>query len=284
MQTKFNELTATGLSNVAQTVVPANQSLDDNFLLHLAPVSIGVFFFGNFHPNNEDKVQAQRALYKTSFLYRHFLQPGGLKTVIDYKTLTMTGKTTSATVSLMGQILATQIMGPVEVSDETTRQESLPGTGKAESAEDNERRARLQLMLATDERLCSEGIEISLSDGIAKVSGQVSSTENKTWAETLLRAIEPEAKFSLRVTTHKVIASTAKAPFWIDDDSLQALALTRLKLAVPLAALEFRAFSQRQGITLSGSVRNTTEKTLAESIAHNTYGLREFKSSLVVKN
>lgn len=256
--------------------------LEENYLLHLAPVSIGVFFFGSFHPNNEDKVQAQRALYKTSFLYRHFLQPGGLKVVIDENSLTLTGKTSSSAVSLMAYMLGTQIMGPnIKIADETTRVEEHGRPLKpSDRNTDGELRARLQLMLATDAMLASEGIEVHVTNGQAKISGQVSTAEHKSWADTLLHSVVPLAKLSLSVNGK---ADTKPSPS-IDDDSLQALALTRLKLIPSLTAGDLRATSQRQGLTLTGTIRTPGEKELAEAVVKHTFGLRDFKGALTVKS
>ncbi len=285
MHPKLTELTETRFTPTTSRATPpsaptSSPYMEDNFLMHLAPVSIGVFFFGNFHPNVEDKVQAQRALYKTSFLYRHFLQPGGLKVVIDDKCLTLTGKTASTSVSLMAHMLGTQIMGLINVVDETTRVEEVSRSSKAESGADAELRARLQLMLATDSRLCSEGIVVVVNAGNAKVTGQVTSSENKSWAESLLRSVASEAKMALHIASHKVITAPPKSPISIDDDSLQALALTRLKLVPSFSRLEIKVSSQRQALVLSGSAPAAVDKTLAESIVKNTYGLREFKSNL----
>lgn len=259
----------------------ATPTLEENYLLHLAPVSIGVFFFGSFHPNNEDKVQAQRALYKTSFLYRHFLQPGGLKVVIDENSLTLTGKTSSSAVSLMAYVLGTQIMGPnIKIADETTRVEEHGRPLKpSDRNSDGELRARLQLMLATDAMLSSEGIEVHVINGQAKISGQVSSAAHKAWADTLLHSVVPMAKVSINVNGKADIKPSPS----IDDDSLQALALTRLRLIPSFSAADVRAMSQRQVLTVTGSVRTAADKELAEAVLKHTFGLRDFKGALTVK-
>lgn len=288
MQTKLNGTVTDRHTEVGQlgSSAPdaASPYIGENFLMHMAPVSIGVFFFGNFHHNTEDKVQAQRALYKTSFLYRHFLQSGGLKAVIDENSLTLTGKTTSSAVSLMAYLLGTQIMGAtIKIADETTRVEEHGRPLKpSERNLDGETRARLQLMLATDAMLCSEGIEVTVSNGQAKITGQVSSPAHKVWAETLLHSVSSTAKIAISVAGKAESVHAAKNPI-IDDDSLQALSLTRLKLIPALAGLELRATSQRQILTLAGTVRTADEKQLAESVVKHTYGLRDFKSTLSVK-
>lgn len=281
MQTKLNAVAERPVTFTEALSSP--ESMKDNFLMHLAPVSIGVFFFGNFQPNIEDKTQAQRALYKTSFLYRHFLQPGGLKAVIDEGCLTLSGKISSAAVSLMAQLLGAQIMGPIKIVDDTVcADESGRHVKTSEAAADLELRARLQLILATDAMLGSEEIEVSVSNGQAKVSGQVSSAEHKAWAETLLRSTAPQGKFSIQ-SSPRGKSVTPGARFTIDDDSLQALALTRLKLIPGLSRLDMRVTAQRQVLSLSGHAPSAAEKTLAESIVKHTYGMRDFKSNLSVK-
>lgn len=275
MQTKTNNFE----QSAPKTPTPASPLFDDNFLLHMAPVSIGAFFFGSFHPNTEDRIQAQRALYKTSFIYRHFLQPGGIKVVIDEGCLTLSGKTSSSTVSLLAQVLGSQIMGTIKVNDETTRVEESSG---AESG-DAEIRARLQLALATDALVGSDGIEVTVSNGQVKISGTVSSATHKTWAETLLKSVAPQAKLTLHVAVGKSESRVARPHSTMDDDSLQTLAQTRLKLATGLSKLDVRLTSQRQNLTLSGTMTTTAEKDLVESIVKNTFGAREFKSTLSVK-
>lgn len=291
MQTKFDGISLTrptALGRIGTAPTPSSSTLlDDNFLMHLAPVSIGAFFFGNFHPNNEDKVQAQRALYKTSFLFRHFLQAGGLKVVIDDGCITLSGKTSSSAVSLMAYVLGMQIMGPdIRVVDETTRVDETGRSSRSpEQQADNEMRARLQLMLATDAMLGSEEIEVSIGNGQAKVNGQVSSAEHKAWAETLLHAICPHCKISIQVSARAAERNKeAKARPPIDDDSLQALALTRLKLLPNLSRLETKVLSMRQSVMLSGSVGTAADRELAEQVVRHTFGLRDFKGGLTVKS
>lgn len=289
MQTKLSGNVASHTMEPERVSAPDQAStspyIAENFLMHMAPVSIGVFFFGNFHPNAEDKVQAQRALYKTSFLYRHFLQSGGLKVVIDENSLTLTGKTTSSAVSLMAYLLGTQIMGPsIKIADETTRVEEHGRPLKpTDKPVDGELRARLQLMLATDAMLGSEEFEVTVTNGAAKVSGQVSSPSHKVWAETLLHSVAPQAKLTITVSGKASTHGEPKTRPSIDDDSLQALALTRIKIIPALAGLELRAASQRQGLTLSGTVHTAVEKELADSAVKHTFGLRDFKSSITIK-
>jgi osmotically-inducible protein OsmY len=275
MQTKISEFTE---SSVAKHSTSASPFVDDNFLLHMAPVSVGAFFFGSFHPNAEDQVQAQRALYKTSFVYRHFLQPGGIKVVIDEGSLTLSGKTSSRTVSLLAVALANQVMGTIKVSDETTRTEV---TSRPET-EDAEIRSRLQLILATDSLLGSDAIEVTVNNGQVNISGQVSSAANKIWAETLLKSVAPQGKLTFQVTVGKS-DEAPKAPQSMDDDSLLTLAHARLKLIESLGKSEVRLSSQRQIITLSGTVSSGAEKELIESVVANTFGVRSFKSTLSVK-
>lgn len=287
MQTKLDEISLTRPTVPSASAVTADGLLEDNFLRHLAPVSIGAFFFGSFHPNNEDKVQAQRALYKTSFLFRHFLQAGGLKVVIDDGCLTLSGKTSSSAVSLMAYVLGMQIMGPnIRVVDETTRVDEHGRPGKSSDQQvENELRARLQLMLATDAMLGSEEIEVSVGNGQGKVSGQVSSAEHKIWAETLLHAICPHCKISIQVSARAAERNkAAKARPPIDDDSLQALAVTRLKLLPNLTRLDAKVSSLRQSVLLSGSVGVAADRDLAEQVVRHTFGLKDFKGGLSVKS
>jgi len=77
-------------------------------------------------------------------------------------------------------------------------------------------------------------------------------------------------------------ASTMAEPPMVDDESLQALVLFRLRLVRETEHLPLRVKATRGIVTIQGKVRTEALRQRVENIARSTLGLRELRSSLAI--
>ena len=89
------------------------------FFQRIAPVGVAAIYFGSFTLSPQDAPLSRQALFKLSFLNRHFLQPGGLKITVSRHTAILSGTITHRALVQMAEILALQIEGIQSVKDET---------------------------------------------------------------------------------------------------------------------------------------------------------------------
>src|SRR5471032_640106 len=93
-------------------VIPVRHSLfdtKDDFIERIAPVGVAAIYFGSFSLSPQDAPLSRQALFKLSFLYRHFLQPRGLRIVVEKQIATLSGVVNSRILVTMADILARQI-------------------------------------------------------------------------------------------------------------------------------------------------------------------------------
>jgi osmotically-inducible protein OsmY len=108
----------------------------------------------------------------------------------------------------------------------------------------------------------------------------VNTPAQKNWAETLvgLTGAPIESRLS-----HSPIPSRVeprKQPE-VDDESLQALVVLRLKLASG-TDLPLRVKANRGVVTIQGKVRTEALRQRVENLARSTVGLRELRSSITL--
>ena len=269
-----NSITQTG---------PLRQSLFDTkdaFIQRIAPVGVAAIYFGSFTLSPKDLPLSRQALFKLSFLNTHFLHPGGLRISVDRHTALLGGSVTNRALVTMADILAQQIEGIHRVQDNT--QAALDGDGvyhapgqrEAESA-----REAIQFLFATDQTLRS-GVQVSRMDGTLVLQGEVSSIAQKNWAEQLAEAAAVGIQSQLKVSETTSFSSPAPEPPPLDDESLQALVLFRLRLVRETEHVPVRVKATRGVVSLQGKVRTEVLRQRVENIARSTLGLRELRSSL----
>ena len=235
----------------------------DAFIERVGPLGMAAIYFGSFSLTPHDAPLSCQALFKLSFLHRHFLAPGGLRIAVHHQTATFSGNVTSRGLVTMAGILATQIEGIRQVKDETT------GPQSNETA-----REAIQFLFATDQTLRS-GVRLSSHEGRLTLGGEVGSAAQKAWAEQLVGA---EVDSSLRVVD--ATPSLPAEPPQLDDESLQALVLFRLRLVRETEHLPVKVKANRGIVTLHGKVRTEALRQRVENLARSTLGLRELRSSL----
>jgi len=251
----------------------------DAFIQRIAPVGVAAFYFGSFTLSPQDAPLSRQALFKLSFLNRHFLQPGGLKIVVNRQTAVLSGKVTSRFLVTMADILALQYEGIERVQDdtETAAEPSAPGYVEAEAV-----REKVQFLFATDQTLRS-GVQISRSEGNLVLQGEVSSAPQKSWAEQLTEAAGGLVQSKIKISEAITFAATHLAePPLLDDESLQTLVLFRLRLVRETEHLPVRVKAVRGIVTVQGKVRTEALRQRVENIARSTLGLRELRSTLSI--
>jgi osmotically-inducible protein OsmY len=250
----------------------------DAFIERIAPVGVAAFYFGSFTLSPKDVPLSRQALFKLSFLNRHFLQPSGLRITVNRRTAVLSGTVSSRGLALLGEILAQQIEGIEHVQNEA---HVVPDVAGGPAATDPAREA-IQFLFATDQTLRS-GVQISPIDGVLTLQGEVSSVAQKNWAEQVAHAVGGDIQSRLRVSDSTTFPATPVAePPAIDDESLQALVLFRLRLVRETEHLPLRVKAARGVVMIQGKVRTEALRQRVENIARSTLGLRELRSSLAL--
>jgi hypothetical protein len=247
-------------ASVGETA-PLRHSLFDTkdaFIERIAPVGVAAIYFGSFSLSPQDAPLSRQALFKLSFLHRHFLQPGGLRIVVNRQTASLSGTVANRSLVTMAEILALQI--------------------EAEAS-----REAVQFLFATDQTLRS-GVQVSRSsEGYLILQGEVSSVAQKNWAEQVAEAANGEVQSRLKVSDATSFPATPLAePPLLDDESLQALVLFRLRLVRETEHLPVRVKANRGIVTLQGKVRTEALRQRVENLSRSTLGLRELRSTLSI--
>lgn len=249
----------------------------DDFIARIAPFGVAAFYFGSFTLSPQDVPLSRQALFKLSFLNRQFLQAGGLRVVVHRHTAILSGTVTSPSLVLLGEILAQQIEGIDQVQNET--QVTPEPTGSATAHVDAAREAA-QFLFATDQTLRS-GVRISPHDGMILLQGEVSSVAQKNWAEQLAHTDGIDIQSRLEVSASTTFAAPLEPPP-VDDESLQALILFRLRLVRETEHLPLRVKASRGVVAVQGKVRTEALRQRVENISRSTLGLRELRSSITI--
>jgi osmotically-inducible protein OsmY len=264
--------------------VPVRHSLfdsKDEFIERIAPVGVAAIYFGGFSLSPQDAPLSRQALFKLSFLHRHFLQPAGVKIVVNRQTAVLSGIVAARTLVTMADILAHQIDGITSTQDETQASPEDPSHAVPGQRDKEAVREAVQFLFATDQTLRS-GVQVSLSEGYLTLQGEVSSIAQKNWAEQLAEAAGGEVQSRLKVTDATTFATATPEPPLIDDESQETLILFRLRLVRETEHLPVRVKANRGVVAVQGKVRTEALRQRVENIARSTLGLRELRSTLSI--
>ena len=245
----------------------------DDFIERVAPIGMAAIYFGSFSFAPQDAALSRQALFKLSFANRYFLQPAGLKISVQRETATFSGSLEHRMLLPLAEILTHQIEGIEKIKDETEGMEDSSPAPVGEIF-----RQAAQLLFATDQTLRT-GIQLGLEDGRVTLDGEVTSAAQKSWADSLVACVGGDLTSRLEVTPISVPVN--KAPD-VDDESLQALILFRLRLVRETEHLPVRVKSTRGVVTLQGKVRTEALRQRVENLTRSTVGLRELRSSLSI--
>jgi osmotically-inducible protein OsmY len=249
----------------------------DDFISRIGPFGVAAFYFGSFTLSPKDVPLSRQALFKLSFLNRQFLQAGGLRITVNRRTAVLSGTVTSRSIVLLGEILAHQIEGIEQVQNDTQLAPETDGVAGSPGAE----REAIQFLFATDQTLRT-GVRAGPIDGVLTLQGEVSSVAQKNWAEQVAHAVGTEIQSRLQVSTATTFSAPLTEPPPVDDESLQALVLFRLRLVRETEHVPVRVKAARGVVTVHGKVRSEALRQRVENIARSTLGLRELRSSLAI--
>jgi osmotically-inducible protein OsmY len=243
----------------------------DEFIARVAPIGMAAIYFGSFSLAPQDPALSRQALLKLSFAHRHYLHAAGIRFQVQRQTATISGSVSRRSLTTLAEILAHQIEGITQVKDETEADlADQPALSREMEA--------IQLLFATDQSLRSQ-VQVTEKDRALHLSGTVGSDAQKSWAEQLARAVGAEMTSELQVLP---AIETALKATTVDDESLQALVLYRLRLVRETEHLPLKVKASRGVLTLSGKVRTEALRQRVENIARATLGLRELRSSLTI--
>ncbi len=263
-----------GNASVGESIPrPSLFDTKDEFIERMAPIGMAAIYFGSFSFAPQDAALSRQALFKLSFAHRYFLQPAGLRIAVQRQTAVLTGEVTGASVALMGDILARQIEGIQDVKNETSFASEAAQEGAVE-------RDAAQLLFATDQTL-SASLRLTLEDGHLMLDGEVNSLPQRSWAEQLVSSAGGDLRSRLKVAATAPATDSVKPPE-VDDESLQALVLLRLRLVRETEHLHLRVKANRGVVGMQGKVRTEALRQRVENLTRSTIGLRELRSSLAV--
>jgi len=243
----------------------------DDFIARIGPIGVAAIYFGPFSLAPQDPALSRQALLKLSFAYRHYLQPTGVRFHVQRQAVTISGTVRSRLLTTLAEVLAHQIEGVATVKNGTELAlEDQPAASRALEA--------MQLLLATDQSLRAQ-VTVTDEGGKLKLVGTVGSDAQKIWAELLARAVEAEVTSELAVTDADTTVKTVD----VDDESLQALVLFRLRLVRETEHVPVKATAKRGVVTLTGRVRTEALRQRVENLSRATLGVVELRSSLNVE-
>ncbi len=260
-------------SSLESGLRPSLYDAKDEFTARIAPVAVAAIYFGSFSLAPQDASLSRQALYKLSFLHRHFLHPGGVRIVVDKQNAILSGTVPSRLLFVLAEILGHQIEGIRHVEDKTDK------AGRQEITA----RESIQLLFATDQTL-RNGVVVATEEGRLILQGEVTSEGQKSWASQLAAAVvgtEVDSTIRLSTFTPPPVTPVTETP-QIDDESLQALVLFRLRIVRETEHLHLKVKATRGVLTLQGKVRTEAQRKRAENIARSTLGVRELRSSLSI--
>jgi osmotically-inducible protein OsmY len=246
----------------------------DDFIDRMAPIGMAAIYFGGISRAPQDAALSRQALFKLSFLHRHFLHTAGLRISVQGETALFTGVVKSKNIVSLADLLARQIEGIQEVRDETELPQAKPSALETV-------RESVQLMFATDQALRT-GLQVSLGGEGIILEGEMPSSAQKAWAEQLAADLAGWIDSRLKVSCEPSATPVAAHPVDMDDESLQALAQFRLRLVRQAEYLPLRVKASRGIVTLQGRVRTEALRQRAENLTLSTLGLRELRSSLSI--
>lgn len=257
----------------------------NNWLVHLAPYSTGIFFFGQVQPGMEENVFVRKALMTTSHVFRRFLRPRGLELEVINEVVYLRGNVPADVVVIMAEQLAKQIDGVDNICNETNKvQDAAYAARRVKTAihaeADQELRHRLEILIGSDNTLAPLGLSVDVSNDKATISGVVPSEAHSDWLERLCQDLEGAHRINLSVKEDTTLDLPCCASP-MDSDSVQTLFHTRLKLLKTTKRLRVETSARHRRLHLRGIAPDAATKELVESIASSTCGVREVVSELV---
>ena len=184
-----------------------------------------------------------------------------------------------ATVGLAGLIMVTSQLAHAGTTPSDCR--------KSTTAQDDLIDTRLETTYLFNPHLNNFTIDTDVEDGTVMLSGSVRSEIDKDLAEEIAKSIDgvKSVRNSLEVKDGQASPTPRAASNFfqkVSDATMTARIKTRLIANDNLAAADIDVDTENSAVRLSGEVRSTTEKQLAEFIAKNTAGVESVTNELDV--
>ncbi len=203
-----------------------------------------------------------------------------MRVIVQRQTALLTGIVRSRSLIILAEILAEQIEGISQIKDETEK--GTVSTSKtARVRELDFMRETIQLLFATDQTLRA-GVLVGVAEGGLSLEGQVGTAAQKSWAEQLTASVAGEINSKLKIGAPPAPALAESKPLDLDDESLQALILLRLRLVRETEHLPMRVKANRGVVSLQGKVRTEALRQRVENLTRSTLGLRELRSTISI--
>jgi osmotically-inducible protein OsmY len=268
-------------ASIGEELRPSLFDTKDDFINRVSPIAMAAIYFGSFSLAPQDAALSRQALFKLSFAYRHFLQPGGVRVVVQRQTAVLSGTVKSRPLVTLATLLAEQIEGIKQVKDETEKG-PVSMSKPARLSDPEPARETLQFLFATDQTLRA-GVQVDALEGVLSLEGEVSSAPQKNWAEQLAASVAGEIKSNLKigaVSSGEVMTKSESLD--IEDESLQAFILLRLRLVRETEHLPVRVKAHRGIVSIQGKVRTEALRQRVENLTRSTLGLRELRSTISI--
>ena len=244
----------------------------DEFIERVSPIGMAAIYFGSFSFAPQDAALSRQALFKLSFVHRHFLQPAGLRIAVEKEEAIFSGRVSGSHLPTLAEILARQIEG---IEDVTNATEYAP------DADHDVSREAVQLLFATDQTLRA-GLLLRVEEGTLILEGETDSAAQTNWAEQLAGSVGAKLQSHLKVALPSAAPIDTTRPPEVDDESLQAMVLFRLRLVRETEHLPVRVRTNRGVVSLQGKVRTEALRQRVENLTRSTLGCRELRSSLSI--
>ncbi len=153
---------------------------------------------------------------------------------------------------------------------------------QSQEIEDAWLEGRLDTLIELDPNLNSLGISSDVVDGEAILAGNVTSLIEKEFAGEIAESIEG----ILRVNNDLVVVESPMAPqtMQVDarDKAITAAINTKLLLSTALRSAAIEVETHNGYVQLKGTVATGEDRTLAQTLARETYGVERLQNFLQI--
>lgn len=158
------------------------------------------------------------------------------------------------------------------------------GTEREDTKSDTWLKAKLVTSYTLNEHLNPFKIEVDVTDGVAKISGEVDSEIERDLAVEIARSIDgiTEVREELTIEPREKQQEENEFSRKVDDATTTAKVKYRLMLNRNTEGIGINVDTENNVVTLTGTVASDAQKDLTVKLAQNTTGVKEVKDNLTV--
>lgn len=216
--------------------------------------------------------------FSNSYAYNSYLKNDAIKTESRDGVVTLTGKVTDISHSLLAQETLAGIPGVQRVDNRL----EVRLEGSEES--DNWIRAKVRSVLALHRKVSGSRTQVDIKDGVITLRGVATSEAQKELASEYAGDVKG-VLFVTNVMTvlDAPITSDEKAVETIDDASITAQVRVALRSHRSTSSLTTKVGSADGVVTVSGIAKNLAEKTLVTKLATDIAGVKSVSNNMAVE-